>query len=61
MVGEELLDGSTAPEVFVGAPAMSVSTVFQETGEPELERAAMSGLLSLRFPVPSPAELRARI
>ena len=28
--------------------------VFQETGEPELERAAMSGALSLRFPVQSP-------
>ena len=34
---------------------------FQETGEPELERTVMSGLLSLKFPVPSPAELRARI
>lgn len=34
---------------------------FQETGEPQLESAAMSSLLSLRLPVPSAAELRARI
>jgi tetratricopeptide (TPR) repeat protein len=35
--------------------------IFQETGESDLERAAMSNLLSLRSPVPSAAELRARI
>ncbi len=35
--------------------------LFQEIGEQEMERAATSRLLSLRFPVPSAAEMRAQI
>jgi tetratricopeptide (TPR) repeat protein len=35
--------------------------LFQETGEPELKHAAMTSLFGLKFPVPSPAEIRARV
>jgi tetratricopeptide (TPR) repeat protein len=45
-----------AVAAFEGAVAL-----FQEAGEPELERAAMKGLIGLKFPVPSPAEIRARV
>jgi tetratricopeptide (TPR) repeat protein len=59
-----LLLGCALPEAqrdeavaaFEGAVAL-----FQETGEPELQRAAMNGLLGLKFPVPSAAEIRARV